>query len=99
MACFCIAPIIANWLLRVELVPGTDLRRSVIINRYQSFINEIVMAIKLAVTKFKIKFDGKNNFFLWQVKIRDLLIQQDLHVALEKRDRLPCQLKNGGSSI
>lgn len=44
------------------------------------------MATKSVGTKFKVeKFDDNNIFFLWQVKVHDLVIQQDLHVALEER--------------
>jgi hypothetical protein len=34
-------------------------------------------------TKFEVeKFNGKNNFSLWQRRIKDLLIQQGVHKAL-----------------
>ena len=59
------------------------------------------MAAKLAKVsnaKFEVeKFDGKNNFGLWQVQVRDVLIQQGLHRALKGlREKLKtCQRKNG----
>ena len=34
---------------------------------------------KIRSIKMKInKFDGKSNFFLWQVRVKDMLIQQGL---------------------
>lgn len=30
------------------------------------------------------KFDGTNNFGVWQSQVMDILYLQDLHVALEK---------------
>ncbi|KAF3653283.1 hypothetical protein FXO38_15723 [Capsicum annuum] len=37
-------------------------------------------------TKFEIeKFDGRINFGLWQVQVKDVLIQSGLHKALKER--------------
>jgi hypothetical protein len=37
----------------------------------------------MATTKFEVeKFNGKNNFSLWQRRMKDLLIQQGVHNAL-----------------
>ena len=36
--------------------------------------------------KFEIeKFDGNNNFGMWQCKVLDVLIQQDLDITLEHK--------------
>ena len=36
--------------------------------------------------KFEVeKFDGTNNFGMWQCEVRDVLAQQDLDVALEEK--------------
>ena len=35
---------------------------------------EKIGSIKVEISRF----DGKNNFFLWQVKMKDVLIQQGL---------------------
>lgn len=41
---------------------------------------------KVSNARFDIeKFDGKINFGLWQVQVRDILIQQGLHRALKGR--------------
>ena len=40
---------------------------------------------KMTNTKFEVdKFTGKNNFSLWKLKVRDLLVQQGLHKALDE---------------
>ena len=39
---------------------------------------------KLTNTRFEVeKFNRKNNFSLWKLKVRDLLVQQGLHKALD----------------
>ena len=36
-------------------------------------------------TKFDVeKFDGTNNFDIWQCEVQDILFQQELDVALEE---------------
>ena len=41
-------------------------------------------------TKFEIeKFNGKNNFELWKLKTRDLLVQQGLQRALDEKRKRP----------
>ncbi|GKB25187.1 zinc finger, CCHC-type containing protein [Tanacetum coccineum] len=46
-----------------------------------------------SITRFDIeKFDGKNNFGLWQIKMRALLVQQGCDVALET---LPADIEAG----
>ena len=42
------------------------------------------------MTKLEVeKFDGKNDFSLWCVKIRALLVQQGLSKALKRKEALP----------
>ncbi|GKF33535.1 hypothetical protein Tco_0106735 [Tanacetum coccineum] len=46
-----------------------------------------------SITRFDIeKFDGKNDFGLWQIKIRALMVQQRCDAALET---LPTDMKAG----
>ena len=41
---------------------------------------------KMSATKFDVeKFDGKINFALWQVQVKDLLIQSGLYKVLNAR--------------
>ena len=43
----------------------------------------------LSATRFEIdKFNGKNDFSLWHVKMRALLVQQGLWKALKGKDAL-----------
>ena len=55
---------------------------------FESLKLNIVMA-KMSSSKFEIKkFSGKNNFELWKLNMRDLLVQQGLQKALDgKRKR------------
>ena len=47
----------------------------------------------LSATRFEIdKFNGKNGFSLWRVKMRALLVQQGLWKALKGKDALPATL-------
>ncbi|GKF04280.1 hypothetical protein Tco_0034948, partial [Tanacetum coccineum] len=51
------------------------------------------MAISISITRFVIKkFDGKNDFGLWQIKMRALMVQQGCDAALEI---LPADMKEG----
>ena len=44
----------------------------------------------MSSTKFEIeKFNGKNNFELWKLKMRDLLVQQGLQRALDGKRKKP----------
>ena len=44
----------------------------------------------MSSTKFEIeKFNGKNNFDLWKLKMRDLLVQQGLQRALDGKRKKP----------
>ena len=46
-------------------------------------------------TKFEIeKFNGKNNFDLWKLKMRDLLVQQGLPKYLDGKKNKPLTMKN-----
>jgi hypothetical protein len=40
------------------------------------------------------KFSGKNNFELWKLKMRDLLVQQGLQKALVGRTKKPTSMTN-----
>ena len=54
------------------------------------------MATKaLSATRFEIeKFNGKNDFSLWHVKMHSLLVQQGLWKALKGKNALPATLSN-----
>ena len=56
------------------------------------------MATKaLSATRFEIdKFNGKNDFSLWRVKMRALLVQKGLWKALKGKDALPATLSDEG---
>ena len=44
----------------------------------------------MSSTKFEIEnFNGKNNFELWKLKMRDLLVQQGLQIALDEKRKRP----------
>ena len=46
-------------------------------------------------TKFEIeKFDGKNEFSLWRIKIRALMVQQELSKALKGRKAQPTTMSD-----
>ena len=54
----------------------------------------MVTKVSLAA-KFEIdKFNGKNDFNLWRVKMRALLVQQGLWKALKGKDALPAMLSD-----
>lgn len=45
---------------------------------------------KISNAKFEVeKFNGKNNFELWKLKARDMLVQQGLHRALDGKAKKP----------
>ena len=49
----------------------------------------------MASTKFGIeKFDKKNNFSLWQRRMKELLIQQGVHKALLGKVKKPEKMEN-----
>ncbi|KAF7841267.1 Retrovirus-related Pol polyprotein from transposon TNT 1-94 [Senna tora] len=50
----------------------------------------VVMAAKFEIEKF----NGNNDFSLWRVKMRALLVQQGLLKALEGKEALPTELSN-----
>ena len=44
----------------------------------------------MSSTKFEIeKFNGKNNFELWKLKMSDMLVQQGLQRSLEGKRKKP----------
>jgi hypothetical protein len=49
----------------------------------------------MASTKFEVdKFNGKNNFSLWQRRMKNLLIQQGVHKALLRMAKKSEKMKN-----
>ena len=45
--------------------------------------------------KFEVeKFTGHNNFVLWKLKVRDSLVQQGLHKALDGANKKPASIKD-----
>ena len=50
---------------------------------------------KMTNARFEVeKFTGKNNFSLWKLKVRDLLVQEGLHKALDGVTRKPASMSN-----
>ena len=50
---------------------------------------------KMTNTKFEVeKFTGKNNFALWKLKVRDLLVQQGLHKVLDGVTKKPTSMSS-----
>ena len=48
---------------------------------------------KMTNAKFEVeKFTGKNNFALWKLKVRDLMVQQGLHKALDGAKKKPANM-------
>ena len=48
---------------------------------------------KMTNTKIEVvKFTGQNNFALWKLKVRDLLVQQGLHKALDEVNKKPTSM-------
>ena len=46
-------------------------------------------------TKFEIeKFNGKENFSLWQKRVKELLVQQGLHKTLQGKSAKPAGTSN-----
>jgi hypothetical protein len=49
-----------------------------------------VLMDKIQSSKFEVeKFSGKNNFELWKLKMRDLLVQQGLQKKASQRNQQP----------
>ena len=49
----------------------------------------------IASTKFEVeKYNGKNNFSLWQRRMKDLLIQERVHKALLGKTKKPEKMEN-----
>ena len=50
---------------------------------------------KMSNEKFEVeKFTGNRNFALWKLKVRDLLVQQGLHKALDGTNKKPASMKD-----
>eukprot|EP00253_Pinus_taeda_P003620 PITA_03620 len=48
---------------------------------------------KMMNAKFEVeKFTCKNNFSLWKLKVRDLMVQQGLHKALDRANKKPASM-------
>lgn len=46
------------------------------------------MAAKTSNVEFKVeKFEGRNNFSLWQIKVKDMLVQYSLHNVLKGKSK------------
>ena len=49
-----------------------------------------MLMVKMQSLKFEVeKFSGKNNFELWKLKMRDLLVQQGLQKSLASKSKKP----------
>jgi hypothetical protein len=58
-------------------------------------VREIKLTANMASTKFEVeKFNGKNNFSLWQRRLKDLLIQQGVHKGLLEKVKKPEKMDN-----
>ena len=50
---------------------------------------------KMTNSKFEVeKFTSKNNFSLWILKVRDFLVQQGLHKALDGANKKSTSMTN-----
>jgi hypothetical protein len=58
-------------------------------------VREIKLTANMVSTKFEVeKFNGKNNFSLWQRRLKDLLIQQGVHKGLLEKAKKPEKMDN-----
>ena len=58
-------------------------------------VQEIKLIENIASTKFEVeKFNGNNNFSLWQRMMKDLLILQGVHKALLGKAKKPKKMEN-----
>ena len=52
----------------------------------ESSTNPSAIRMTVSNAKFEVeKFDGTNNFSMWQCEVMDFLIQQELDIALEDK--------------
>ena len=52
----------------------------------ESFAKPLVVRTMVSNAKFEVeKFDGMNNFGMWQCKVMDVLVQQELDITLEDK--------------
>ena len=52
----------------------------------ESSANPSTVRMTVSNAKFEVeKFDGTNNFSMWQCEVMDVLIQQELDIALEDK--------------
>jgi hypothetical protein len=58
-------------------------------------LGSFVLMDKMQSSKFEVeKFSGKNNFEIWKLKMRDLLVQQGFQKALEGKSKKSTTMKN-----
>jgi hypothetical protein len=67
-------------LIRLGFIRNSFGRFFVLMEKVQSFLFEVE------------KFSGKNNFELWKLKMRDLLVQQGLQKVLEGKTKKPTRM-------
>ncbi|XP_059626951.1 homeobox-leucine zipper protein ATHB-6-like [Cornus florida] len=53
---------------------------------------KLAAELGLQPRQFTDKINGNNNFFLWQRRIKDLLVQRGLHKALQGKEKMPEQM-------
>ena len=54
----------------------------------ESSANSLVGRTMVSNAKFEVeKFDGMNNFGMWQCEVMDVLVQQELDITLEEIGR------------
>ena len=52
----------------------------------KSFAKPLVVRTMVSNAKFEVeKFDGMNNFGMWQCEVMDVLVQQELDITLEDK--------------
>ena len=52
----------------------------------ESFAKPLAIRTKVSNAKFEVeKFDGMNNFGMWQCEVMDVLVQQELDITLEDK--------------
>ena len=52
----------------------------------ESFAKPLAIRMKVSNAKFEVeKFDGMNNFGMWQYEFIDVLVQQELDISLEDK--------------
>jgi len=52
------------------------------------------MAGNTITTKYEDKFDGKNNFLLWKMRVMTLLVKESTHKALLGAEKKPSKMED-----